>query len=148
MRLWSVKLSYLDTMGLLAVWREGLLAKKVLEGKTNGYKNHPQLDRFKSLDNPLIGINTYLNEVYLESVSRGYEFSKNKIDSSLISKDLRVPLNDEQLGYEFKLLKAKLKIRDNKSYQKIKDIKKPEHVSIFVLRKGPVEKWEKIKKLI
>ena len=102
MRLWSVKLSYLDTMGLLAVWREGLLAKKVLEGKTNGYKNHPQLDRFKSLDNPLIGINTYLNEVYLESVSRGYEFSKNKIDSSLISKDLRVPLNDEQLGYEFK----------------------------------------------
>ena len=147
MRLWSVKLSYLDTMGLLAVWREGLLAKKVLEGKTNGYKNHPQLDRFKLLDNPLIGINTYLNEVYLESVSRGYEFSKNKIDSSLISKDLRVPLNDEQLGYEFKLLKAKLKIRDNKSYQKIKDIEIPEHVSIFSIRKGPIENWEKIKKL-
>jgi hypothetical protein len=29
---------------LVAVWREGLLAQAVLQGKTNGYKNHPQLD--------------------------------------------------------------------------------------------------------
>ncbi len=147
MRLWSLKLSYLDTMGLLAVWREGLLAKKVLEGKTKGYKNHPQLERFKALDDPLIGINTYLNQVYLESLSRDYAFSKDKVNPSLIDKNVKIPLNDKQLSYEFELLKTKLKIRDNKSYQKIKDIEIPEHVSIFSIRKGPIENWEKIKKL-
>ncbi len=47
MRLWSLHPKYLDRQGLLAVWREGLLAQKVLQGKTKGYKNHPQLKRFQ-----------------------------------------------------------------------------------------------------
>jgi len=38
MRLWSIHPSYLDRQGLLAVWREGLLALKVLKGETIGYK--------------------------------------------------------------------------------------------------------------
>ena len=53
MRLWSIHPKYLDTKGLLAVWREALLAKKVLENKTKGYKNHPQLERFKQQNDPL-----------------------------------------------------------------------------------------------
>lgn len=145
MRMWSLKLSYLDTMGLLAVWRESLLAKKVLEGKTKGYKNHPQLERFKALQNPLIGINTYLDYIYLESISRNYEFSKYKIEKSLINKNIKIPLNDKQLIYEFELLKSKLKLRDEKSYQKIRNIQKPEPIEIFSLKKGPIENWEKIK---
>lgn len=143
--MWSLKLSYLDTMGLLAVWRESLLAKKVLEGKTKGYKNHPQLERFKALQNPLIGINTYLDYIYLESISRNYEFSKYKIEKSLINKNIKIPLNDKQLIYEFELLKSKLKLRDEKSYQKIRNIQKPEPIEIFSLKKGPIENWEKIK---
>ena len=47
MRLWSVHPKYLDSKGLVALWREALLAKQVLEGGTKGYRNHPQLDRFK-----------------------------------------------------------------------------------------------------
>ncbi|MEM0201004.1 MAG: pyrimidine dimer DNA glycosylase/endonuclease V [Candidatus Micrarchaeaceae archaeon] len=147
MRLWSLKHSYLDTKGLLAVWREGLLAKKVLEGKTKGYKNHPQLERFKKLKDPIVGINTYLYYVYLESVSRDYYFSKDKINHNLVNKDIKIPLNDKQLEYEFELLKTKLKLRDNKCYEKIKDVKIPEYVQIFELKKGPIENWEKIKKI-
>ncbi|MEM3714836.1 MAG: pyrimidine dimer DNA glycosylase/endonuclease V [Nitrososphaeria archaeon] len=40
MRLWSIHPKYLDQKGLVACWREGLLAKKVLLGKVKGYKNH------------------------------------------------------------------------------------------------------------
>jgi len=59
MRLWSIHPKYLDTKGLVAVWRESLLAKKVLEGKTKGYKNHPQLIRFINSENAIELINTY-----------------------------------------------------------------------------------------
>jgi hypothetical protein len=71
MRLWSLSPEYLDRMGLLAVWREGLLAKKVLQGKTKGYKNHPQLIRFKAFKNPINAINSCLYFVFLESQKRG-----------------------------------------------------------------------------
>ena len=46
MRLWSLHPKYLDIKGLVACWREGLLARKVLLDQTKGYKNHPQLIRF------------------------------------------------------------------------------------------------------
>ena len=36
MRLWSVHPQHLDVRGLVALWREGLLARKVLLGETNG----------------------------------------------------------------------------------------------------------------
>ena len=40
MRIWSLHPKYLDAKGIVALWRETLLAKHVLEGKTKGYKNH------------------------------------------------------------------------------------------------------------
>jgi len=61
MRIWSLHPKYLDTKGLVELWRETLLAKHVLEGKTKGYKNHPQLNRFKIYSKPLEAINFYLN---------------------------------------------------------------------------------------
>ncbi len=48
MRLWSLHPSHLDSRGLVALWREALLAQKVLRGLTRGYKHHPQLARFRS----------------------------------------------------------------------------------------------------
>jgi len=77
MRIWSVHPKYLDSKGLIALWREALLAKKVLEGKTKGYKNHPQLKRFKNSNDALNCINQYLTSVYEEALNRGYNFSKN-----------------------------------------------------------------------
>jgi hypothetical protein len=79
MRIWSLHPAYLDSKGLLALWRETLLAKHVLLGKTEGYKRHPQLIRFKNTDCAIDYVNQYLEEVYIESQSRGYHFDKTKI---------------------------------------------------------------------
>jgi len=72
MRLWSLHPRYLDTQGLVALWREALLARAVLRGETKGYRNHPQLDRFRSHAASVSAINTYLARVYDEAVARGY----------------------------------------------------------------------------
>nr|WP_253280607.1 pyrimidine dimer DNA glycosylase/endonuclease V [Arcanobacterium phocae] len=50
MRLWSIRPSQLDRAALIAGWREGLLAQKVLAGLTKGYRHHPQLERFRAQD--------------------------------------------------------------------------------------------------
>ena len=71
MRLWSLHPKYLDKLGLLGLWRESLLAQKVLLGKTRGYRNHPQLIRFKRTSDPILYIGTYLYYVYLEGKGRG-----------------------------------------------------------------------------
>ena len=80
MRLWSLHPCYLDSVGLTACWRESLLAKKVLQNKTKGYKNHPQLYRFKEFSDPLKAIDIYLSEIYNEAKRRGYNYDKSKID--------------------------------------------------------------------
>ena len=67
MRLWSLHPRYLDAKGLVALWREALLAQKVLHGNTKGYRNHPQLTRFKQQQNPLAAIAAYLREVQREA---------------------------------------------------------------------------------
>ena len=48
MRLWTLHPRYLDAKGLVAAWREALLAQKVLAGATKGYRHHPQLARFQA----------------------------------------------------------------------------------------------------
>jgi len=70
MRIWSLHPKYLDSKGLVALWRETLLAKHVLEGKTKGYKNHPQLNRFKAMKKPVEVINQYLSEIFIEAINR------------------------------------------------------------------------------
>jgi len=80
MRIWSLHPKYFDTKGIVALWRETLLAKNVLAGKTKGYKNHPQLLRFKNTKNPLDAINQYLAEVHEEATRRNYNFDRKKID--------------------------------------------------------------------
>jgi hypothetical protein len=79
MRLWTLHPSYLDVKGLCGLWREALLAQKVLRGETIGYRSHPQLVRFKEHPHPLDAISNYLQSVYEEGVSRGYRFNPEKI---------------------------------------------------------------------
>ena len=78
MRIWSLHPKYLDAKGLVALWREALLAQNVLLGKTRGYKNHPQLERFKLYDDSLLAMGFYLKVVYEEAKERGYNFDKHK----------------------------------------------------------------------
>ena len=53
MRLWSLDPAHLDRQGLVACWREALLAQAVLAGRTRGYRHHPQLERFRVVPGPV-----------------------------------------------------------------------------------------------
>jgi len=142
MRLWSLHPKYLDPKGLIAVWREALLAKNVLQGKTKGYKNHPQLERFKNHPSPIKALNYYLLEIYNEATKRNYNFDKNKI--SKVNKDLeKIKITSEQIKYEFEYLKKKLEKRNIVFYKKLLKTKNTEVHSIFTIVRGNVEDWEK-----
>ncbi|HEY5592787.1 MAG TPA: pyrimidine dimer DNA glycosylase/endonuclease V [Paludibacter sp.] len=106
MRIWSLHPKYLDSKGLVALWRETLLAKHVLEGKTKGYKNHPQLNRFKKAKYPLDLINHYLSEVYHEAINRNFNFDKQKINWRF--RKFKMPVTTGQLKYEVEHLLSKL----------------------------------------
>lgn len=145
MRLWSISPEYLDTKGLVALWREGLLARNVLSGKTIGYKFHPQLERFKNYINPIEALDTFLSYVYLEAEKRGYNFNKTKINFS--KKERLIKVKSGQIKYEFNHLLNKLKNRDIKIYNLIKNIRF-ENIKtnpVFeVYDSNEIEKWEKI----
>ncbi|NQW37512.1 MAG: hypothetical protein HQ471_10950 [Flavobacteriales bacterium] len=140
MRIWSLHPKYLDTKGLVALWRETLLAKNVLEGKTKGYKNHPQLTRFKNAENPLQCINQYLGGIYTESLIRGYHFNINKF--SLQQQTLKLTVTLDQLEYEKQHLLRKLKIRDSLKYDRLFNEKNIEVHPLFKKVKGSIEAWE------
>ncbi|MBA3766046.1 MAG: hypothetical protein H0W99_03465 [Acidobacteria bacterium] len=142
MRIWTVHPRYLDTKGLLAVWRETLLAQKVLQGETVGYRNHPQLSRFKSSTNPTGAIAKYLRAIYVEASARGYKFSEDKIAPSDFSGEIACTRG--QLLYEWNHLKEKLRVRDAGRFSQIKEIEEPEAHPIFRIVEGDVEAWELI----
>ena len=140
MRIWSLHPKYLDAKGLVALWRETLLAKNVLEGKTKGYKNHPQLLRFKKSGHPLQAINQYLLAIYEESLRRGYHFNKDKINSDFQPQTLTV--TQEQIKYEMQHLLKKLKTRDFEKYNEIINQKDIETHPLFKIIAGQIEEWE------
>lgn len=140
MRIWSLHPQYLDTKGLVALWRETLLAKNVLEGNTKGYRNHPQLLRFKTYEVPLYAINAYLATVYEEAVRRNYNFNKEKIDWTF--KPCSLTVTKGQLEYERDHLLKKLKVRDIQKYEDLARIVFLEPNPLFEIVVGEVENWE------
>ena len=140
MRLWSIHPRYLDSKGLVALWREGLLAQAVLAGETKGYRSHPQLQRFKASINPASCIAAYLREVYLESLRRGYHFDESKIGDIVPSSSLTV--TDGQLKYEWSHLQAKLRSRDPDRHNQNKALKFPLAHPLFRVIKGGIASWE------
>lgn len=142
MRIWSLHPKYLDRMGLLAVWREALLAQKVLKNKTKRYKDHPQLNRFKSHSAPLAAIASYLNAIYDEACSRGYSFNKNKI--GLLKHIPSIAVTNKQLEYEFLHLLKKLTKRNPQFHKKIIKTEFPIAHPLFKVVDGEIEPWEKI----
>lgn len=140
MRIWSLHPRYLDTKGLVALWREALLAKNVLEGKTESYKNHPQLLRFKNALNPVWAINSYLSEIYSESLKRNFKFDRQKINRDF--GNIKLTVTTGQLNYEVNHLLNKLKIRDINRYNALKNISVFDAHPLFLLVEGDVEKWE------
>lgn len=144
MRLWSIHPAYLDSKGLVALWREGLLAQKVLAGQTMGYRHHPQLIRFQESCNPLLYIGNYLLEVCREASIRGYTFQEGKILER--GEAVLLEVNKGQLEYEFKLLLSKLEQRDPLRQQELAATIQIRAHPLFTIRYGGVEKWERLKK--
>lgn len=141
MRIWSIHPKYLDTKGLVALWRETLLAKKVLENKTKGYKNHPQLERFRNAENPLNCINFYLHHVWIESKNRNFNFDKSKITQNPIACSINV--NSEQLEFERRHLLNKLRTRAFEKFIIFEREKAWEIHPMFKEINGDIEVWER-----
>ena len=144
MRLWSLHPAYLDVKGLLALWREGLLAQKVLLGETSGYQNHPQLLRFKETGNSVGAIASYLREVVTEAERRGYSFDRDKIARRSYRSQIEV--TSGQVEYELRHLLAKLQARDEEKLTVLRKARRLRLHPMFVKIRGPVADWERLKK--
>lgn len=143
MRLWSINPKYLDTKGLVALWREALLAQNVLTGNTKGYKNHPQLNRFKNTANPLGAIAYYLKCVAKEADTRGYNFDKTKINNNKFNE--KITVTSGQISHESNHLLSKLKLRDKNKYEILCKLEIIDTHPLFVTIFGDIESWEILK---
>jgi pyrimidine dimer DNA glycosylase len=140
MRIWSIHPKYLDAKGLVALWRETLLAKHVLEGKTRGYRNHPQLERFKLAERPQDAINQYLAAVFDEACARGYNFDEKKIKWNYEPASIIVTTG--QIKYEAAHLLDKLKKRDKAKFKELNRLRRFKTHPVFKRVRGKVERWE------
>ena len=143
MRLWSLHPRYLDAQGLVALWREGLLAQAVLRGRTKGYRHHPQLQRFRAHPSPRSAINAYLAAVHAEAVRRGYSFDRSKVGP--VRRIARIRVTSGQVAYEWHHLMRKLARRSRKLHQKWRGIGRPAMHPVMRRVRGTVEAWERSK---
>lgn len=141
MRLWSLHPKYLDAQGLVALWREALLAKAVLRGETRGYTRHPQLERFRSHPQPRLAINAYLAAVHAEAARRGYAFDRSKLGPVRAVRVVSVSAG--QLAHEWDHLQRKLAMRSPAVHALWRDVAKPACHPLFRRRAGPVASWER-----
>lgn len=144
MRIWSLHPSYLDWKGLGALWRETLLAQAVILGKTKGWKNHPQLDRFKYHPEPVKAVGFFLLKVHEEAIRRNYNYNFSKILEPTEKIGL-TSITDGQLRYEYGILMERLQKRTPKKYQENSLIEEdvPRPHPLFRVVEGPPESWEK-----
>lgn len=141
MRLWTLHPKYLDAQGLVALWREALLAQQVLRGRTRGYRHHPQLARFKAQPDPVASIAAYLRAVQEEATRRGYRFTASKIARR---HGARVIVETRgQLLHEWEHLQRKLRGRCPEQHRHCAGVRRPAPHPLFRLTRGPVREWER-----
>lgn len=141
MRLWTIHPRYLDAKGLVAAWREALLAQKVLAGGTCGYTRHPQLARFRARRRPVAAVAAYLEALAVEARERGYRFDTTKI--SRPTRGGQIEETTGQLLYEWRHLRRKLRARAPGLFRQFNRISTPEPHPLFRIVPGEVRDWEK-----
>lgn len=141
MRLWSLHPQYLDSKGLVALWREALLAKAVIRGETRGYTCHPQLERFKAHPQPRSAINSYLAAVHAEATRRGYAFNRSKIGP--VRTVQLISVGSGQVAWEWRHLQNKLTARSPAVLSLWSDVLAPMCHPLFRSQPGPVASWER-----
>ena len=139
MRIWSVHPRYLDRQALIAGWRETLLAQAVLAGRTKGYRNHPQLDRFRTADDPVATVGAYLAGLADEADARGYRFDRSRIDRTDPADALSV--TEGQLVFERGHLAAKFAVRSPDLLPALPQRLEPH--PLFAVVPGDIEDWER-----
>lgn len=118
MRMWSLDPRLLDRQGLVAAWRESLLAQAVLAGNTKGYTNHPQLERFKVTSDPLGYVGAYLHGIADDADRRSYNFNRSRLllahsdAMSLMATNPKIRVTSGQIDFEFEHLLRKLAVRN------------------------------------
>lgn len=142
MRLWTLHPKYLDPQGLVALWREALLARAVLRGLTRGYRHHPQLLRFQCHAAPRSAINAYLQEVWRDADGRGYAFDRAKAGPDRAT--ARIASTTGQLAYEWEHLMRKLRARNPALHRRWRGEGAPRPHPLFVIRLGAIESWERV----
>lgn len=143
MRIWTLHPRYLDAQGLVAAWREGLLAQKVLSGATSGYRHHPQLLRFRAQAQPVCAVSCYLSGLAVEAGKRGYHFDCSKILTWEF--DQKLEEHDGQLNYEWHHLLGKLAVRAPATYMQYRDLEVADPHPLFIIVPGGVQDWEKVR---
>jgi hypothetical protein len=141
MRLWTVHPRYLDARGLVALWREGLLARAVLRGATKGYRHHPQLLRFRGHAMPRTAINAYLHAVANEAARRGYSFDRRKLGPARAG--VMMTATRGQLAFEWRHLLAKLRARSPSLHARWRHESAPKAHPLFRIVRGDVAPWER-----
>lgn len=141
MRLWSLHPRYLDPQGLVALWREALLARAVLRGETRGYRHHPQLQRFRIHASPRRAINAYLAAIHAEATSRGYAFDRTKVGPARPVQPIAV--TQGQLAHEWQHLLAKLVLRSPTLHGQWQALVAPECHPLLRVQPGAIEPWER-----
>lgn len=141
-RLWSLHPKYLDAKGLVALWREALLAKAVLRGETRGYINHPQLERFREHPRPRSAINAYLAAIQDEATARGYKFNRAKVGPVRAVRNISV--TSGQLAYEWRHLQNKLADRSPAVHSLWAKVATPACHPLFRCKPGGVASWERV----
>jgi len=140
MRLWSLHPRYLDAKGLVALWREALLAQAVLAGRTRGYHRHPQLARFLGPGSPRPRISAYLRGVQAEASRRGYRFDAAKIGRAGAVRAL--PVARGQIDFEWAHLARKLRRRAPGWLRGLGTVRRPRAHPLFRVVPGGVASWE------
>ena len=146
MRLWTIHPRYLDAKGLVAAWREALLAQKVLSGGTRGYTRHPQLARFRAQPKPLAAVAAFLAGLADEAKARGYRFDTSKFvrpGGALVIEETH-----GQLLYEWERLRAKLRLRSPEVHLRFRAVKLPEAHPLFRIVRGEVREWERVRTVV
>ncbi|WP_144877515.1 pyrimidine dimer DNA glycosylase/endonuclease V [Microbacterium sp. 1.5R] len=143
MRIWSLHPRYLDRQGLVACWRETLLAQAVLAGRTRGWDKHPQLQRFRVSPDPLDALGSYLEGVAVEADERGYRFDRERIDRRAAHRSEPLLVASGQLEFEWRHLTAKLAVRNPDVLALWSGVTIPEPHPLFHVVDGPVADWER-----
>lgn len=155
MRLWTLHPRLLDRQGLTGAWREALLAQAVLAGRTRGYRDHPQLERFRDHADPEAAVGAFLSGIAVEAAARGYRFDVGRIDRpapglaagpglpGLPAGLTPIAATTGQRDHEWAHLRAKLAARSPAWLERWADVEEPDLHPLFALREGPIAPWER-----